>query len=478
MMVSTVATDNPILRYLQETNVAYDAIEHSPTGSLQHTALQCHLPPEQVARAVLLHDEHGPLLAVLPLNHVINFAHLFALAERKLEPMSRNNARHLFPGCETGIIPPLAAPFQLPALLDMALLDQPVIYLEAGSPTLLVKLSGADFRLLHRASAQGRFSTPAQQLQANSDSFVNQDHFAREHGIRQLRPVEGIRQRLNQLHDLPPMHPLTHDLIALHNDPHSSIEDLVGLLENEPSITAQLLRNARSAYYNYPGEINTIEQAITLVLGFDTTLHTALGISALRPFDLPKEGPLGMNSLWRHAMHCAMLARRLCAILPRHLEVKPSQVYLAGLLHNFGFVALGHLLKPEYFLLNRVVSANPDVPITLIEKRTLGVGHTQVGDWLMQAWEMPELLQVCLREHHNETYSGPHALYVNLILLSNCLLKPYGLGDAADEIPPASILNALGITLEKARAVVQMHMEHAAQLDELALSISAGQQAA
>ena len=471
-------TDNPILNYLQEANIAYERIEHTATGSLQQTALQCHLPPEQLARAVLLSDRHGPLLAVLPLNHVINFAQLFALAERKLEPVDRNHARHLFPGCEAGCIPPLAAPFQLPALLDMALLNQPSIYLEAGSRTLLIKISGDDFKHLHRASAQGRFSSPAQMLQANDSAFVNQDHFAREHGIRQLRPVEGIRQRLNHLHDLPAMHPLSSQLLAMHNDPNASTQDLAELLENEPSISAQLLRNARSAYYNYPGEINSVAQAITQVLGFDTAIHTALGISALRPFDLPKEGPLGLNSLWRHAMHCALLSRSLCSLLPRHMEVKTDQVYLAGLLHNFGFVALGHLLKPEYFRLNRVVSANPDVPITLIEKRTLGVGHTQVGDWLMQAWEMPELLRVCLREHHNETYSGPHALYANLILLSNCLLKPYGLGDAADETPPASILNALGITLEKAREVAQRHMEQAAQLDDLAMSISTGVQAA
>lgn len=468
---------NRILAYLQQANIEYEVLEHKATDSLQQAALQCQLAPEQVARAVLLGDEHGPLLAILPLNHVINFAQLFALAERKLEPVDRLAARYIFTDCESGSIPAIAAPFQIPALVDKALLEQDTIYLEAGSLSLLLRLHGEDFRHLHRASAQGHFSTPAQQLQAGNNAFVNQEAFAREHGIRQLRPVEGIRQRLDQLHNLPPMHPMTARLLQLYRDPNAGVEQLAGLIETDPSISAQLLRNARSAYYNYPGEIETLAQAISLVLGFDTALNSALGISALRPFDLPREGPLGIDSLWRHALHCAVLSQRIASLLPRHLEYDKGQVYLASLLHNVGFFALGHLLKAEYFLLNRVVSANPDVPVILIEKRTLGVGHTQVGSWLMEAWNMPEVLQIALREHHNETYQGKHALYPNLILLCNSLLKPYGLGDAADETPPATILNALGLSLEQAQDAAQAHMDRAEQLDEMAMAMTRQQAA-
>ena len=49
----------------------------------------------------------------------------------------------------------------------------------------------------------------------------------------------------------------------------------------------------------------------------------------------------------------------------------------------------------------------------------------------------------------------------------NCLLKPYGIGDAADETPPATILNALGLSLEQARAIAQTHMDQADGLEEL-----------
>jgi HD-like signal output (HDOD) protein/prolyl-tRNA editing enzyme YbaK/EbsC (Cys-tRNA(Pro) deacylase) len=463
---------NPVTTYLQRAGVEFEILTHDPADSLQQAALQEGIKPEQVARAVLLGDEEGLLLAVLPLSHVINFAQLFALAGRKLEPVERGAAQYVFRDCETGSIPPLATPFGLKALVDESLLGLEFVYLEPGSHQRLLRISGKDFRRLQQDAEFGRFSNPARILQADSDDFVTSDGYARHHGVRQLRPVEGMKERIKTLQQLPPMSNLSARLLALHRDPDSSIEQLAEVVEMDPSLSAQILRHARSPYYGYPGEIDTISQAISQVLGFDTVISTALGISALRPFDIPREGPLGLHCLWRHAVHTATLSQSLCSLLPRHMEVNPGTAYLSGLLHNFGFLVLGHLLKPEYFLLNRVISANPEVPLTLVEKRTLGISHTQIGGWLMRAWRMPQTLEVTLREHHNETYQGEHFIYPNLVLLANCLLKPYGIGDAAEETPPATILNALGISMEQAREVVESQMGDRQELDSIANSLT------
>lgn len=459
---------NPIITYLQRADIDFEILEHEPGDSLQQAVLHAGIEPEQVARAVLLGDEEGLLLAVLPLSHVINFAQLFALAERKLEPVERNAAQYVFRDCETGTIPPVAEPFGVKALVDESLLEMERVYLEPGSHRLLLRISGTDFAKLHTHSQKGRFSNPAEILQAESDDFVTSDGYARHHGVRQLRPIEGMKERVKALRQLPPMGNLTARLLALYRDPDATIDQLAEVIETDPSLSAQTVRHARSPFYGYPGEIETVGQAINQVLGFNTVINNALALSALRPFDIPREGPLGLHCLWRHAIHTATLCQSLCAPLPRHMDVTPGNAYLAGLLHNFGFLVLGHLLKPEYFLLNRVVAANPGVPLTLIEKRTLGISHTQIGGWLMRAWRMPRSLEITLREHHNETYQGEHFIYPNLVMLANCLLKPYGLGDAAEETPPAAILNALGISLEKAREVVEEQMLAQQELDAVA----------
>ena len=463
-----MVTHNPITTFLQRSGIAYDIIPHNQSDSLQQAAIQTGIAPEQVARAVLLGDEEGLVLAVLPLSHVINFAQLFALARRKLEPLDRAAAHYVFTDCEPGSIPPLGTPFKVKTLIDESLLELETVYFEPGNHCLLLRIDGKDFQQLHQHSQRGRFSNPAKVLQGEMNDFVTSDGYARHHGVRQLRPIEGMRERIKSLQQLPPMNNVTARLLMLYRDPDATIEQLAEVIETDPSLSAQVLRHARSPYYGYPGEIETVGQAITQVLGFDTVINMALGITSLRPFDIPQEGPLGLHTLWRHALHTATLCQSLCALLPRHMEVNPGVAYLAGLLHNFGFLVLGHLLKPEYFLLNRVVAANPEIPITLIEKRTLGVSHTQIGAWLMRAWRMPPVLEITAREHHNEGYQGDHSIYPNLVMLANCLLKPYGLGDAAEETPPPPILNAIGISLEKAREVVEIQMEGMEAIDNLA----------
>jgi HD-like signal output (HDOD) protein/prolyl-tRNA editing enzyme YbaK/EbsC (Cys-tRNA(Pro) deacylase) len=462
-----------VTSYLQRQDIPVEGIEHPHTDSLQQAALLCNVALEKVARAVLLGDEKGVLLAILPLSHVINFAKLYALAQRKLEPVDRSAAHYVFPGCESGSIPPLASPFGIQAIVDEALFEEDEVYIEPGSHELLLKLSGEDFARLHVKSLRGKFSNPAKELNAESNDFVTQSGYAEHHGVRQLRPIEAMRERIKQLTQLPPLSNMTLKLLELQKDPDATIAELARVVETDPSLTAQLMRHARSPYYGYPGKIETIDQAISQVLGFDTVINTALAISSLRPFEIPKEGALGLQPLWRHAVFSAMLAQLLCSQLPRNLDLKPDVAYLAGLLHNFGYLVLGHLLKPEYFLLNRVVSANPEVPITLIEKRTLGIGHTQIGSWLMHAWHMPKVLEVTLREHHNEFYQGEYAGYANLMLLVDTLLKPYGLGDANDETPPAPILNRLGLSLERAREITETLMQRAEELDNMAIALSA-----
>lgn len=465
-------THNPVTTYLKRAGIAYDLVPHDTTDSLQQAALQSGIKPEQVARAVLMGDEEGLLLAVLPLSNVINFAQLFALARRRLEPVERAAAQYVFTGCELGTVPPLARPFNLDALLDESLLELEHVYIEPGSHKALLRLDGKDFAKLHQHSRRGRFSTPARVLQADSNDFVTRDGYLLQHGVRQLRPIEGMKERIKALQHLPPMSNLTARLMMLYRNPDTTVEQLAAQIETDPSLSAQLLRQARSPYYGYPGEIETVSDAITRVLGFDMTINTALGLSALRPFTIPQEGQLGLHCLWRHAIHTATLCQSLCSLLPRHMEVNPAVAYLAGLLHNFGFLVLGDLLKPEYFLLNRAVNANPDVPLTLIEKRTLGISHTQIGAWLMRSWRLPPALEITAREHHNEAYQGDHSVYPNLVMLANCLLKPHGIGDAAEETPPATILNALGLSLEGAREVAESQMIGMQELDRIATAMT------
>ena len=55
-------------RYL-DRHVSYDVIAHEPTMSSISTAQVCHIPGDCLAKGVVLRDDSGYMLAVLPATH-------------------------------------------------------------------------------------------------------------------------------------------------------------------------------------------------------------------------------------------------------------------------------------------------------------------------------------------------------------------------------------------------------------------------
>ena len=58
-------------RYLATKNVVYDIIVHEPTKSAMRTAEACRVSADRIAKAVVLRDEYGYVLAILPASHQI-----------------------------------------------------------------------------------------------------------------------------------------------------------------------------------------------------------------------------------------------------------------------------------------------------------------------------------------------------------------------------------------------------------------------
>ena len=56
--------------------VIYDVIAHEPTMSSMRTAQACHVPGDCLAKGVLLRDDTGYMLAVLPATHHIRMRDL------------------------------------------------------------------------------------------------------------------------------------------------------------------------------------------------------------------------------------------------------------------------------------------------------------------------------------------------------------------------------------------------------------------
>lgn len=283
-------------------------------------------------------------------------------------------------------------------------------------------------------------------------------------------PKTDLRSRIEHVDSLPPLPEIAERLLALQQRSAAGARDLAAIIELDPSLAGQVLRYAASPVLGCREKILSINEAVTR-LGFDNVLHMALGFAAGQGFKIPPNGPLGLRTFWRHAVYTAALMQHLAGHL-RTGHVEPGLAYLGGLLHNIGFLLLGHLFPTEFNLLNQVIEKHAEQRVIDLEAKHLGMNHSQTGVWLMRKWRMPAEIVTTVYEHHNPDYRGEHHEYANLALIADTLVKTKGLGDANSTGLPERLLQNLGFTEESVMSLSETVMENAADLELLADNLS------
>jgi len=148
--------------YLEHEGVDYDIVAHAPTDDSSHTAAIAHIPGRQLAKSVMLEDEHGRyLLAVIPASHYVDLGELHRQFNMRLGLATESDVGEMFDDCELGAIPPIGDAYGINVILDDSLEDCADVYFEAGDHTGLVHVSGRDFRQIMSQARHGRFSRHA-----------------------------------------------------------------------------------------------------------------------------------------------------------------------------------------------------------------------------------------------------------------------------------------------------------------------------
>jgi HD-like signal output (HDOD) protein len=124
-------------------------------------------------------------------------------------------------------------------------------------------------------------------------------------------------------------------------------------------------------------------------------------------------------------------------------------------------------------MLSKAVKDNPDAELIELELQVLGVTHMELGVWLMEAWGLPSELIIAVREHHNPDYHDTHAVYPNLILVGNRLLKSFGMGDEITDALPDTVLRELGLTKDSVVDIFDMIVDNREGLDYMAMQMAA-----
>jgi Ala-tRNA(Pro) deacylase len=145
--------------YLDRLGVEYEVIPHIHTDTSMRSAQEAHVPGDHLAKSVILEDDGGYLMAVLPATHKLEIGRLQKQLNRhRLGLATEQELSSLFDDCEMGAIPPLGEAYGVDVVVDDSLDEMSDVYFEAGDHTDLVHISGEDFHDLMVDAEHGRFS--------------------------------------------------------------------------------------------------------------------------------------------------------------------------------------------------------------------------------------------------------------------------------------------------------------------------------
>jgi Ala-tRNA(Pro) deacylase len=137
--------------FLDSNHVRYVSISHSAAYTAQEIAASAHVPGKELAKTVMVKIDGKMAMAVLPASYKVDLEHLKeALGATSIELAGEREFRDLFPGCETGGMPPFGNLYGLDVFVSAKLAEDQEIAFNAGSHTELLKLAYADFERLVR----------------------------------------------------------------------------------------------------------------------------------------------------------------------------------------------------------------------------------------------------------------------------------------------------------------------------------------
>jgi HD-like signal output (HDOD) protein/prolyl-tRNA editing enzyme YbaK/EbsC (Cys-tRNA(Pro) deacylase) len=368
-------------------------------------------------------------------------------------------------------LPAVPAALGVPSIVDARLLERPALAVSSGDEQQLVQLSAEQFRRALASATIADIAVPVAGLQqpalAEVDDVV--DITRAVASFTQLR----MRQRIEETLELPPLPETAQRILKLRVDPYADIRDLTNIVELDPALAAQVISWAGSPYYAAPGKIQSVHDAIVRVLGFDLVMNLALGLALGRTLRLPKDAPRGFTPYWKQAIYVATAVEALVGCIPSRQRPTIGLAYLAGLLHNFGFLMLAEIFPPHFASYCRYQEANPHLNYNLIERFLLGVDRDQLAAWLMKLWGLPEEVVGALRHQADAGYDGPQHRYANLVHVAVRLLRLHGIGGMPPEPVPEALYARLHLDPADALAAIQQVVEASAEIDGIAASLAA-----
>jgi HD-like signal output (HDOD) protein/nitrogen-specific signal transduction histidine kinase len=293
-----------------------------------------------------------------------------------------------------------------------------------------------------------------------------------------------IEMILQQLESMPTLSAVAVRLLDLTASSDAQAREIVALVASDPSLSAKVLRLCRCGVAGRGKDVQSVERAVML-LGFEAVRSAVLSVQVFELLDHvasaggEMRGPrrvFDRQMFWQHSIAVGVAAE-MVARGAKLRDVRPTEVFLAGLLHDLGQLAL-HVVIPATFDEVCALAETHSMSLDAACRRAIGIDAHTAGKRLAESWRLPAPLADALwlsGQPFASLPDLPHRRLIGLVTLADTLarrlhLAPAGHAPCRDDL--AALCEEMGIASAAVVEIIpQLHAEVTLRADALGLQV-------
>jgi putative nucleotidyltransferase with HDIG domain len=278
--------------------------------------------------------------------------------------------------------------------------------------------------------------------------------------------MTDIQKIVKGIAGLKPISHVVNKIMAVTQDPDSSMSELAEIISFDAMATANLLKAANSAYYGCPKKFDSIHQAIVF-LGMEEVVDLVLMTSSAENLKRPQKGyGLTAGDLWRYSVASALLARKL-ATAKEMADV--HFIFTAALLKDIGKVVMEQYVDDSRQKIQALV-AQGDFSFREAEKAVLGIDHAELGAMVARVWQFSPKMVEIIGNHHHPARAAEAGEETAIVYASDLLCMMMGINSGLDGLAyrfDRQVIESIGLTPTGLQVIIADFAQELHKVEEL-----------
>lgn len=278
--------------------------------------------------------------------------------------------------------------------------------------------------------------------------------------------MKDVEKIIREIDLLKPMPQVANKVMAIAQNPKSSMQQLAEVITYDHVLTANLLKTCNSSYFGLPKKVDSVHQAI-VYMGMNQVVDLVLLNGGSENLRKRQDGyDLDEGDLWRYSVSSALITRELASkkgLGNNHL------LFTAALLKDIGKVVLSQYVADSFQKIAILVSQH-EFSFREAEKAVLGIDHAELGGKVAEKWGFSPQMVDLIRNHHLPDESAEYSTETRVVYLADMLCMMMGIGVGSDGLAyrfRKDVVEGLGFSDRDFQEVMAGFGEKLRQVEEL-----------